>query len=215
MMAVYYVVFTTIRVNPIPDYWIYLSSALFPFNFLLSNLTAGTGAVTDNASMVKKIYFPREILVLFRVISSFIIMVLGYAVVTLLIIIVGNHTSLSLLLVPVVLLLMIVFAIGFVMLLSSVGVYVRDLRHFINSISMVFMFTTPMYFLASSTSGILETLIWCNPMTYYVEFLHCAVYSGVVPDLNIFLPCAIMPVVSLLVGYFVFRRLKSGFAERL
>ena len=63
MMIVYYVVFTEIRTVPIPNFWIFMASALFPFTFMLSNLSGGAGSVVANAAMIKKMYFPKEILV--------------------------------------------------------------------------------------------------------------------------------------------------------
>ena len=215
LMAIYYIVFTEVRSSAIPDYWIYLSSALFPFNFMTSNLTAGSGAITDDPGMVKKIYFPREILVLSKVLSSFIVMVLGYSVVLALIICLGHATSITFLMVPVVLLLMLLFVTGYVLLLSSITVYVRDLRYFMNSIYLVFIFMTPMYFMANEVSGILETIIWYNPFTYYVEFLHSIIYFQTMPGTSVMLVCTILPIATLLIGYAVFRRLKPGFVERL
>lgn len=215
MMLIYYIVFTEIRSSPIPDYWVYLSCALFPFSFMLSNLTSGSTVITGNSGMVKKMYFPREILVMSQVITSLIVMVLGYSVVLIIDAIVGHYTSWSMLLIPVFMVSMAVFVTGYVFLFSSLNVYVRDVQYFLGAISMVFMFMTPMYFMADSVSGILGTIIWLNPFTYYVEAFHALVYFGCVPSIGICLMCVLLPVLSMIVGYPVFRRLKKGFVERL
>lgn len=215
MMLIYYIAFTEIRNNPISDYWVYLSCALFPFSFMLSGLTSGSTTITGNSGMIKKMYFPREILVLSQVVTSFIIMVLGYIVVLSVAILIGHYVSWSMLLIPVFMLLMAVFVTGCVFLFSSVNVYVRDVQYLLGSISMVFMFMTPMYFMADQVSGILGTIIWLNPFTYFVEAFHSMVYFGTIPDVSICAMCLILPIISIVLGYAVFRKLKKGFVERL
>ncbi len=216
MICVYYAVFTEIRKSEIPDFMVYVLSAMFPFTFMTQNLNAGAAAVTGNSGMVKKMYFPREILVLAQIISSFIIMLIGYTASFILIVATGYALNpVSLLFMPLVLLLELVFATGYTLLFSAANVYCRDVQYILNSISMVFFFMTPMYFLADQATGILSTLIWVNPFTYYVEALHSAVYFGEFPDTAVLLACFLIAFAALAVGYAVFRRLKRGFAERL
>ena len=216
MICVYYVVFTEIRRSEIPDFIVYVLSAMFPFTFMTQNLTAGAAAVTGNSGMVKKMYFPREILILAQIISSFIIMLIGYITSFILIIATGYSLDpVSLLFMPLILLLELIFTTGYTMLFSAANVYCRDVQYILNSISMVFFFLTPMYFSADQATGILSTIIWINPFTYYIEALHSAVYFGESPDAGVLLVCFLIAFTALAVGYAVFRRLKRGFAERL
>ena len=215
MMCIYYVVFNTIRAKAVPDFWVYMSSGLFPFTFMIGNLNRGPAAITSNSGMVKKMYFPRSILILSEVASSFIIMLIGYAIVFTGMLIIGYNMGISLIMLPVVLILMTIFVVGYVLFLSAVTVYVRDLQYLINSLSMVFYFITPMYFMISDVDGILATIISLNPFAYYVQAVNQIMYFGVFPEMNIMFMCAIMPLISIVVGIVVFRKLKTGFAERL
>ncbi len=216
MLAVYYIVFTQIRASPIPDFWVYLASGIFPFSFMTTNLSSGAGSVVQNAGMVKKMYFPREILVLAHVISSFIIMILGYIAALAIVVLSGYPLHLiPMALLPIILVSMAAFTAGYVFLFSSLTVYMRDVQYILGSLTMVFYFLTPMYFLTQDVSGMLKTMISINPFTYYVEALHSVVYFGEVPEMNVLLMCLILPIVSLAIGLAVFRRLKRGFAERL
>lgn len=216
MLAVYYIVFTQIRSSPIPDFWVYLASGIFPFSFMTSNLSAGAGTVVQNAGMVKKMYFPREILVLAHVISNFVIMVLGYAAALAIIVLSGYPLQpIPMALLPFILILMAAFTAGYVFLFSSLTVYSRDVQYILGSLTMVFYFLTPMYFLPSDASGMLSSVISLNPFSYYVEALHSVVYFGEIPEMKVLAMCLVLPVLSLAVGLAVFRRLKRGFAERL
>lgn len=216
MMCVYYVVFTEIRTAVLPDFWVYLASGIFPFNFMVSNLAGGAGAVIGNSGMVKKMYFPREILVLAHVISGFIVMLMGYVAILAIVAISGYPLRLEpLLMLPAILVLMMLFTIGYTLIFSALTVYVRDVQYVLSSITMVFFFMTPMYFVADSVSGTLGNIIWLNPFTYYVEAYHSLIYFGEIPEMRIMMMCIAIPVASMLLGIVTFRRLKRGFAERL
>lgn len=216
MLAVYYTVFTSIRTSDMPYFWVFLASGLFPFNFMISNLTGGASAVTGNAGMVKKMYFPREILVLAHVFSSFTIMVLGYTAILLVVTASGFPLNpKTLLLLPIILVLSGAFVTGYVFLFSALNVYLRDVQYILSSLSMLFFFMTPMYFTINSISGALNKIILFNPFTYFIEAYHNLVYSGTVPEFYILAMCILLPIVSLTIGWLVFRRLRCGFAERL
>lgn len=215
ILMVYYIVFSQIRNVDITDYWIYLSSGLFPFNYMLSNLTSGPSCLISNANTIKKIYFPREIIVLSQVISTFIVMLIGFSIIIVMVFLSGHGFGLSIIYIPVALLLTFTFVFGFVLLFSALTVYVRDVQHFISSISMIFFFLTPMYFLLDSITGIFKQVVLVNPFTHYVEAYHKIIYYQTFPDaLNIVITASIS-VLTLVVGLFIFRKLKNGFVERL
>ena len=121
----------------------------------------------------------------------------------------------SVIVLPVVLIMMVVFVTGYVLFLSSITVYFRDLQYLINSLSMVFYFMTPLYFMMSDVSGILADFIALNPFAYYVQAYQQILYYGIFPEVDIMLMCAIMSVISIIIGIVVFRKLRHGFAERI
>lgn len=215
MMAVYYIVFNQIRTNPIPEYWVYLASGIFCFNFMMGNITSSPGVITSGAGMIKKMYFPREILVISHVVSGFIIMVIGYGIVLVCMIMFGQKIGASLIFLPLFLLLNLLFVYGYALLFSAITVYARDFQYLINTISMMFFFLTPMYFLVDSTDGLLNILVRLNPLTYFVEACHEILYRGHVPDVNLLFVCIFLTALSMIVGIVVFGKLKKGFAERL
>ena len=214
-MFTYYIVFTQIRSNEIPYFWVYLSSSLFAFNFLVGNLTAGCSCIVGNAGMIKKMYFPRELIVFAQIISSAIIMIIGYVVVIAAIIIGGFNISLSLLLLPVALVLVLLFSTGLMLLLSSIAVYIRDTLYIIRSFSMYFFFLTPVYYMRENVSGVLSTITRYNPFTYFIELFQEMIYFGRIPGVESIMLCLIITVISLILGIMVFVKLKTGFAERL
>lgn len=216
MLFVYYIAFSALNKNSIDYFWIYLGVGIFPFTFMIGNLTTGTGCITSNGDLINKIYFPREILVLAQVISSFIIMCMGLSVVLVLMLIVGFSINLAVMpMIVVIIVLMFIFVLGYVLLFSSLNVYARDVQFFLNSVNMIFFFLTPMYFTVESTSGMLSTVIWINPYTYYIEGFHDIIYRGVLPSSTVCIGALVYSSVAIIIGLIVFKKLKKGFAERM
>jgi len=216
MVILFYVVFTALRGGVIENYWVYLCIGMFPFTFFQTNLGGGSNCVVSNAGTIKKMYFPREIIVLSRIISTFITFLLAYVAVIALMLLSGITIGLgAVIFLPAVMVLSIIFATGYVLLLSSITVFVRDVHHFLEAISRIFLWTTPIFYLASEVSGILETIIWSNPLTYFIESYHDILYLGVAPSMFQLGVCLILAVVTLVAGAVVFNRLKGKFAEVL
>lgn len=214
-LIIYYTVFTGFRESPFPNFMIYLVSGLFPFNFLVSNITRSSGYIIGNSGIVKKMNIPRELLVMSEVLCSFIVLSVGLLLVLAYVIVAGYPLTYSILALFPLLLLTFLFALGYSLIISSVVVYFRDLQHILNSISMIFFFITPMYYLTSETTGILNVITWINPLTYFIESYHHLIFWGTLPDWQISLACLIISIVVFVSGTTIFRLLKRKFAEKL
>ena len=217
LMILYYIIFTEIRADTgIENRWVFLSTAIFLFTFLTHCITGGTGAFIGNAGMIKKMYFPKEILVLSNAISSMIVCLIGYAIVLIALVVTSYPLDWPCLLFLLPLLaLAFVFGIGCIFFLSSIAVYVRDIQYALGSIGIALFIMTPMRYMASEATGILSVLIWYNPLTYYVEFVHDILYFGQMPSMFYSITCTVLAFAMLIVGYAVFRKLRHGFVKRL
>ena len=215
LLFVYYIVFSQIRTTSIPDYWIYLASGIFPFNYMISNLTSGSACIISNAGMVKKMYFPREIIVLSQVISSFVIMLIGYSIIFVAILITGYGVGTAIIMLPILFLLTFMFTLGFVLIFSALTVYIRDVQFFLSSISMFFLFITPMFFFFDSITGFFRLIVSINPFTYFIETFHDIVYYQSFPSSLHIISVTLLSIMSIIVGLLVFRKLNNGFVERL
>ena len=214
-MVAYYVIFSEFRTNAIPNFWIYLSTGLFSFTFMLGNIIGGASCFINNSGMIKKMYFPREIIVISQIISSAIIMLIGYLVVFMILVISGSQIGINLIYLPLALILMALFVTGCTLAISSITVYIRDVQYFLNSTDVLFYFATPMYFLTSNLEKPLNVIIWLNPLTHYIELFHCIIYYNIPPSMEQIFYCTIITSIALFTGITIFSKLKKGFAERL
>ncbi|MBM3700839.1 MAG: ABC transporter permease, partial [Actinobacteria bacterium] len=143
MMLVYSFVFSMILRQGIQEFAIFLLCALLPYNFFSNSVNYGSGSIISNANLVKKIYFPKEIIPLSIVLSNLINFLLELVVLFIVLSIFGYKFYMYLYLLPVVILVQVLFVSGISMLISALNVFFRDLQHLITILMLVWFFATP------------------------------------------------------------------------
>ena len=215
-ILLFYIVFENFMGRGIPYYWVYLCVGMFPFSFMNTNLIGGASNITSNGGMIKKMYFPREILPLSQVAYTLIVFLIAYSIVAVLMLITGFPlSSEGLLALPLIILTMFAFSFGTILLTSAISVYSRDFEYLITALARILFWVTPIFYTTDSLTGILSTIVWLNPLTYYVEGLRDIIYVGIMPETEILILCTIISAIVLFVGTYVFEKLKDGFAERI
>ncbi len=213
-ILVLYVVFTTIRTRPIPDFWIYLCAGMFPVTFMSGCLKGR--AVLNNATFITKMKFPREIVVISDTLMQLLSVVIVYLIVIIVILSYWNPMNWgAALMVPVMLIVMFVFGLGCSLALSTACVFFRDLGHFMAIAMRLVVWITPTFFMASEATGVLGTIVWYNPFTYFVEVFHDLIYYTRMPDPTQVLICCCLAVGTFLVGWAVFEHYKNRLPEVL
>lgn len=184
-LVVFYVVFQLVLKSGIPSFAIYLLSGLLVWTLFANALAAGTGAVVDNAAIVKKVAFPREILVLAAVGANLVHFFLQITVLIGAMLVTGYAPGWSYLpLLPVALLVLLVFTSGLAILLSAINVYLRDTKHLLELTLTAWFWMTPIvyqYRLMSDQLAEKAPLLRLNPMTSIVLVFQRALYNQVEP----------------------------------
>ena len=165
-LAVYTVVFSTIMRMGIDKFYLFLFVALVPWLFFSTCLSAGTTVIFSQQDMVKKIYFPREVLPIAFTISQFVNMLLSFLVIFAVLIISGIRLNpQALFFLPLVMLVEFVMALGVTYLVSALNVYFRDLEHILGILSMAWMYLTPILYPMDMVPQQYTTLFTLNPNT--------------------------------------------------
>lgn len=215
-LLVYTIVFSKVLPigDTIPHYSLYLFVALIPWLFFSSCLTSGASCVVAQQSLVNKIYFPREVVPIASVTSSFVNMLYCEVVVLAACIISGVQLSVvGLLCLPLVMLVEYIFALGVTMLVSAIDVYFRDLEHILGIISMAWMYLTPIVYDIGRVPEQYLPYYKLNPMTNIVTAYRDILYAGSVPDFAALGISLVIGVVILVIGFLVFGKLKRRFSE--
>ena len=213
-LLVYTVVFSVILRNGIEKFYLYLFVALIPWNFFSACLTGGSSCILQQQSLVKKIYFPREVIPIAYVTSSFVNMLYCEAVVIVVALFSGvQFKLLGLVCLPLVMGVEYMLCLGITMITSSIDVYFRDLEHILGIVAMAWMFMTPIMYDLAIVPASLQFVFQLNPMTPIVTAFRDILYRGDVPRLGTLGIAAGMGIVFLVAGFLLFGKLKRRFSE--
>lgn len=215
-LMVYTIVFSAIMRMDIEQYYLFLFVALIPWTFFSTCLSAGANVVIAQQDMVKKIYFPREVLVVSFVTAQLVNMLLSFIVVFGVVFISGRGINIqALLYLPLIIVIEYILALGFTMLISALTVYFRDLEHIMSIISMAWMYLTPIMYPVEMVPERFVNIFYLNPMTSIILAYRDILYNGQIPQMSDLLNAIVMGVAFLVVGCVTFNRLQRRFVEEL
>lgn len=213
-LCIYTIVFSIIMRMNIEKFYLFLFVALVPWIFFSTCLSGGAKAVLNEKDLVKKIYFPREVLPLSYTISQFVNMLLSFIVVFAVVLISGMGLNLkALCYLPLIMLIEFLFALGVVYIASALTVYFRDLEPFLQIVAMGWMYLTPIVYPVDAVPEKFVRLFYLNPMTSITIAYRDILYYGKVPDMLTLLNAIILGVVVFIVGKILFAVLQKGFAR--
>jgi ABC-2 type transport system permease protein len=215
-LAVYTMVFSVIMRSGIKDYYLFLFVALIPWIFFSTSLTGGASCIMMQQDMVKKIYFPREVLPVAYVTSQFVNMLFSFLAVFLVLLLVQyTFYPAALLCLPVIMFVEYILALGFTMIMSALTVYIRDLEYILSILAMAWQFLTPVMYSMEQVPGEVRWIFSMNPMTYVITAYRDILYYGKMPEMDTLLSAVILGVTMLATGWAVFYRLQKHFVEEL
>ena len=215
-LLVYTLVFSVILSNNIEDYYLFLFVALIPWIFFSTSLSGGSSCIWAQQDMVKKIYFPREVLPIAFVSSQFVNMLLSFLVVFAVLVISGRGINLlALLYLPIIMLVEYLLALSVAFISSAITVYLRDVEYLLGIISMAWQFLSPVMYPVEQVPDKYRTIFYMNPMTPIIVAYRDILYYKKVPELSTLVHAFTLAIVLLIVGIFIFSKLKRHFAEEL
>lgn len=215
-LVIYTIVFSIILRAGIEDFYMFLFVALVPWLFFSSCLTGGATTVVNNQDLVKKIYFPRLILPVAYVTSSFVNMLLTFLVIFAVIIITGFGINIgAVLYLPFIMIIEYILAMGIALLSSACTVYFRDLEHILGILSMAWMYLTPIIYSPEMIPEKYMVFFNLNPMTPIVEAYRDILYYQRAPQMGSLLQATLVGVFVVIFGAVIFGHLQKGFVEEL
>lgn len=215
MLAVYAFVFPYIlRVN-VDNYTIFMIVALIPWNFFTTAIQSGTGSVVANGNILKKVYFPREIIPISITTSQSVNFLITCIIMAVFIIFSGVGFSVHALLFPLLVLIQYILILGLTFILSALTVFVRDIDHFVSVILMLGFYATPIVYQGEMLPKKFQIFLKLNPMAQLVETYRSILYYHRMPDMTMLVIWGLGSVALLVVGYLIFKKLEKSFVEEL
>ena len=169
-IAVYAIVFPLIMRSNLPNYTVFLCCGLIPWNFFSTATSRTSFTMIENGNIIKKVYFPREILPLSVVTSEAINFIISTIIILAFVLGYGMGLSKYIIIYPLILIVQYFLLIGISFIVSSVTVYFRDLQHFIGIALQLLFYATPIVYAPDSIPQNFQWILQYNPMT--VSYTH-------------------------------------------
>jgi len=199
--------------EPKTQFAVILFVGLIIHSFLAECLMRAPGLILQYSNYVKKVVFPLEILPVITVLSAVFQSVISSAVLVMAFFIFNGYINWTLVYAPLVFLPLVILALGLSWLISSLGVYIRDIGQSIGVIVTILIFMSPVFYPLNALPEWMQSLVLLNPLTYIIEQSRIVIVWGKAPD---FIGLATYSAISFLISYacFVwFQKTRGGFAD--
>jgi lipopolysaccharide transport system permease protein len=194
-------------------YPLFAFGALIPWTFFTTMVGAGVPSLVNNAHLIKKIYFPREVLPISTIIGASLDVVISAIIFIGLLAFYRVGITLNILFIIPIFAIEFLFGFGLVLLLGTVNVWYRDVNQAVSLLLQFWMYLTPIIYPFSMVPEKYKVLYVMNPMVGIVEGFRNAVIKGITPDMGLLGISTAIGAVTFVIGYLVFKSNEFDFAD--
>lgn len=197
------------------NFGLYLYCGLIPFLAYSQALNQGVNIIRRNSDLVQGVVFPLEILPLTTVLTSLIQNVFGVVAVSLVLGGLEQRFNWTIVLLPLVMVVQLVFTLGLAYLMAVAGTYIPDVRETLKAVVRATFFITPILWPSGRVPEQYSFLVDYNPLAALVGAYRDLILGGQLPDTWEMAYFSIVALVLFVVGFVVFNRVKYNFADLL
>lgn len=197
------------------NYTVFICCGLIPWTFFATTINRCAFTMIENGNILKKVYFPREILPISVVSTEALNFIISTIIILGFVLFSGLGIHLTWIFYPFILLTLYMFLISISFFVSSITVYFRDLQHFIGVFLQLLFYATP---IAYSINRVPEKFFWLvkyNPIAHIIESFRDIFIYHVIPDLPSLFMIMFVSIIIGIINYTIFNELQKGFAEEL
>lgn len=211
MMIVQYIVFSTVFKSDVPYFAAYLIIGTVMFNFFSESVGMSLTSILENGGLITKVYMPKYIYPLTRVLSSVINLAISLIPMLIVCLVNGVHFKKSVFLALFFFLCLIIFCLGLGMLLATSMVFFRDTQFLWGVLSMIWMYATPIFYPETIIPDDLQFILQINPMYYFLKNTRLCILDGISPEPAAYFSCLLIALVMLFIGACVFYKKQDQF----
>ncbi len=211
LMVVQYLVFSQLFQSDIDNYPVYLLSGVVVFNFFSEGVGQALSSIVGNAALITKVYLPKYIYPVTRVLLSGINLFMSLIPLLLAALLTGEKITKAYLMLPYILMCVMVFTIGLGMALAAGMTFFRDVQFLWGVVSMLWMYLTPLFYPVSILPEHFRPVVTANPMYFFVSAVRSIVMDAVTPRPMVFFSCTVAAVLMLAAGCVIFKKTQDRF----
>jgi ABC-2 type transport system permease protein len=211
MMIVITIVFSNLFKFKIQNFAVYLLTGQIIFTFFSEATSTAMSSILSNGSLIKKIYIPKYIFPVSRGLSSFVNLLFSLIAIVIMLIVTKQKISWTIILFPIPLIYLLIFAIGIGLILSAFAVFFRDLLHLYGVMLIVWNYMTPIIYPEDIVPLKYKFIFIVNPLYYIIKYFREVVLYAQIPSLKLNIICLGISLFTLLIGMIVFYRKQDEF----
>lgn len=212
IMLVMVLVFSSIFRFDVENYPVYLIIGQMIYNYVTNATNHAMYSITDNSSLLKKVYVPKYIFPFSKATSDMVDFLFSLGAMVLVMVITGTEFSMYLVLLPYVALQLYVFTLGMSLFLSQATVFFRDMRYIYAVFLTAWMYATPIFYPVSILPPKIQWVVThLNPLYYYIEQFRCIVLERAMPSFQLFYRGCIISLLVFAIGALFFRKNQNKF----
>jgi ABC-type polysaccharide/polyol phosphate export permease len=215
MMGVLWFVFTKIFENPMRNFPVFVLCGLVPYNFFSAGWVLSTTSIVENATLIKRVPVPREVIPIASVFSNCIHLAIQIVLLLVLVVVSGYGVNRYWLWLPFVWTCEVVFLCGLGLIFSALNVYIRDIRYVVESANVVLFWLVPIFYDFSTIPHKYAPVYHFNPVAALVLASRNILLKGIPPPDTLLVNLVSISVLMLIIGLLMFRVLKRRFYDFL
>ena len=217
MMGVFTLVFTVLLTNNnIEHFPVFILIGILAWNLHSTALVGAINSVVGGAQLIQKVYFPREVLPIATVLSNTVNFLLSLIALFALVLIFQVQLTATLIFLPLVILVQVIFTVGIALFLSALNVFYRDTASIMETMMLAWFFLTPIFYRIEDVFPAYSRLMYIlNPLASIIAAYRDILYYGTMSNLDFFSRTAVTALVVLVLGYLFFIRSSRSFSEAL
>lgn len=215
MVLVYALVFPYIMRTNVDNYLIFLIVAIIPWNFFTTVINSGCNCIWINGGIIKKVYFPREILPISVVAAGLVNFLISCIIILIFLLFGGIGFSIQLLWLPLIAIIQSLFSLGLLFILSAINVYIRDIEYLVAFIINLLFYATPILYTVDMFPKTIRWVLYLNPLSHLIDAYRSIFYYQTMPNISSLIYISLLAIFAVFIGYCLFKKLEKGFAEEV
>jgi ABC-type polysaccharide/polyol phosphate export permease len=217
MIILSFVFSTIVRISTAENepYPLFLFVGLVPWIFFSGALSAGTDSVTNASSLVTKVYFPREVLPTAAVLTKIVDLIFGMIIFAMIMAYYGRLPEETSYWFPILFSIHLLFTLGLTYPLAALNLYFHDVRFLVGVVLTLWFYLTPILYPHDIVPEKYEIIFDLNPNSLFVDAYRRVILYGQDPELGRILLGLGVAVATFLIGYYIFKKMESGFADSI
>lgn len=195
----------------IENFAAYVISGQVLFSFFSDSTSLAMTSVYSSGQIIKKVYIPKYIFPLSKVLYSLVNMLFSFCAVLIVCIITGVHINFSVIFSFLSIFYVFVFSLGFGLVLSSLAIFFRDIEHIYGVFITAWMYSTPIIYPMNIMPDKYMFLLYSNPLFYFLTHFRESLIYGHVPPIELNIQCASYAFITLLIGLYLFKKRQDKF----